>query len=172
MDKYTCPIPFGDDPSNHTDRDKVEYMKQLATDRRDKGIAIPRFVRAINKAYAGSGRSVSLEAYKEAERYPLKGIPLINEYLLQVAYDVLNSTRVQNSPQARNTAYAMTVIANARIARGFEYADMREKLNARGVAISEAEYRTSEQGITKSVDFEVIVEAARILGIAPGELFE
>lgn len=167
MSQYENPIPAGDDPSNYTEPELVEFMRKLRTDRRDKGVTIPRFVRAINKA----GYHITASAYKECEQYPGKGIEHIQEWMLVYAYKVLNATRVQGSVQGKHTAHAMTVIGDTRVLRGFAYHDMSEKLSARGITITEAEYRTSEQGITKYVSYEVIAECASILGIAPGELF-
>jgi hypothetical protein len=172
MKFYVCPIPAGDDPQNYGDAEKVEFMRQLHADRKEKGIAISRFVRQINKAYSDPTRFITPAEYKRAEQFPVHGIALIDEYLLQVAYEVLNSTRVQNSPQDKATAHAMTRIAQERVKRGFEYFHMSEKLHERGVNVTEAEYRTAEQGMARHVNFQLIAETARILGIAPGELFE
>jgi hypothetical protein len=166
MKYYQNPIPVGDDPNNYEDKPLLEVMRTLRADRRDKGTAISRFTRAMTKA----GYSISPEDYKTCEQKPAWGIPHIRAGMLIAAYEVLNATRIQYSPQPKHTARAMTVISYARVSQGLEYFQMAEKLEARGVSITEAEYRTLEQGITKHVPFEVVAETARILGIAPGEL--
>jgi hypothetical protein len=167
MTLYRNPIPSGTNTSEFTDVEKLQFMRDLIEHRRDKGIAIPRFVRSLSKA----GYSISLADYKEAEQLPGKGIDHITAGMLEYAYRVLNSTRVQNSVQGPNTARAMTRIAQARINKGYEYYDLAELLNAKGVIITEAEYRTAEQGMTKHVSYEVIAECASILGLSPRELF-
>lgn len=167
MSQYTNPIPVGDDPSNYSDLDKVAFIKQLREDRRNKGIAIPRFVRALNKA----GYSITVTTYKtECETYPQRGIAHVNEWILEYAYRVLNSVRVQNSVQGPHTAYAMEAIASERMRKGLDYYQMAEKLSKRGITITEAEYRTSEQGMTKHVSFEVITECANILDLDPRDV--
>lgn len=167
MRYYQNPIPVGDDPNNYGDKELIEHMRTLRTDRRNKRAAISRFTRAMTKA----GYSISPEDYKACEQKPGMAIEHIKAGMLIAAYEVLNSTRIQNSPQPKHTAQAMTVISYARVSQGLEYFQMAEKLEARGVSITEAEYRTAEQGITKHVPFEVVAETARILGIAKGELF-
>lgn len=167
MTYYTNPIPDGHDPSEYGDSELIEFMRKLRDDRKAKGTAISRFVRQISKA----GYVITPAEYKEYETLPGKAIPAIREYLLTYAYRVLNSLRVQNSPQPKHTAHAMTVIGNARQSQGIEYYQMAEKLESRGVPMTEAEYRTLEQGIAKHVNFEVIAESAQILGIGVGELF-
>lgn len=168
MTYYANPIPVGEDLDSYSDKELVEVMRTLRTDRRNKGTEISRFSRAMSKA----GYSITPSDYKACEQKPGLGIDHIRAGMLIAAYEVLNSTRVQNSPQPRNTARAMTRIGNARMSQGIEYFQMSEKLQARGVQITEAEYRTAEQGITKHVAFEIVAECANILGIAKGELFE
>lgn len=167
MTQYINPIPDGVSPESFKDTELVEFMRQLKADRKDKGTAISRFVRQITKA----GYTIDAATYKEYETFPLKAVPAIREYLLAYAYNVLNSLRVQNSPQGSFTTRAMTVIGEARESQGIQYFQMAEKLDARGIPMTEAEYRTLEQGIAKHVPFEVIAECASILGIAAGELF-
>lgn len=142
-------------------------MRQLKEDRQHKGTALARFVRQLTRA----GYRITRDEYKTLEDYPAKAIPHIREYLFVYAYKVLNTTRVQNSPQPKHTAHAMTVISEYRVKQDLEYYQMAERLDQRGVFMTEAEYRTLEQGITKHVNFEVIAECARILGIGAGELF-
>jgi hypothetical protein len=98
------------------------------------------------------------------------GIDHISAGMLEYAYRVLNSSRVQNSVQGPNTARAMTLISQARTAKGLEYFDMSEELGMRNVPITEAEYRAAEQGMTKIVSYEVITEAAKILDLDPRKL--
>jgi hypothetical protein len=166
MTLYRNPIPSGTDPSTYTDVEKLQFMRDLTENRRDKGIAIPRFVRAMTKA----GYPISLSAYKECEQLPGMGIDHISAGMLEYAYRVLNSSRVQNSVQGPNTARAMTLISQARTAKGLEYFDMSEELGMRNVPITEAEYRAAEQGMTKIVSYEVITEAAKILDLDPRKL--
>lgn len=168
MTYYANPIPVGDDLENYSDKDLLDVMRQLRTDRRNKGTEIARFARAMSKA----GYHITPSDYKTCEQKPGMSIDHIRAGMLIAAYEVLNSTRVQNSPQPRNTARAMTRIGNARMSQRLDYYQVAEKLQARGVNITEAEYRTAEQGITKHVSFEVVAECANILGIAKGELFE
>lgn len=167
MTYYTNPIPEGTDRKTIPDVTATDYMRVLRTDRRNKGTAISRFVRAMTKA----GYSITASDYKACEGYPGKAIEHVRNGMLDAAYVVLNSVRIQHSPQPRHTANAMTVIANARQSQGLEYFQMAEKLEARGVTITESEYRTAEQGINKHVPFEVVAESARILGVSAGELF-
>lgn len=142
-------------------------MRTLREDRRNKGVAIPRFVRALNKA----GYSIEVSEYKRCEELPGRGIDHVREYMLTYAYQVLNSTRVQNSVQGKHTAHAMTVIADRRIQGDLDYFAMSSALTNQGVQITEAEYRTHEQGMTKHVPFEVIALCAVILNLDPSELF-
>lgn len=167
MSEYENPIPDPSTLPGYSDKDLLDVMRQLRTDRRDKGTAIARFTRAMHKA----GYDISLSEYKKCEQYPAHGVEHIRAGMLEAAYSVLNSLRVQTSPQQRNTAHAMEVISRARIAHGLEYFEMAEKLDTRGVTITESEYRTIEQGMAKHATFELVAECARILGIAPGELF-
>lgn len=166
MTQYTNPIPVGDDPSNYGDTHKLEFMRQLVLDRRDAGIAIPRFVRALNKA----GYSITLKEYKSIEQVPGKGIAHIDEWLLEYAYRVINATRVQNSVQGKHTARAMIAISKARRNADLDYLDMAKRLTGAGVPITEAEYRTAEQGMTKHVPFEVIAATCFILGISSEDI--
>lgn len=166
MTQYVNPIPAESDPGSYGDKDLVLFMKQLREDRKHKGTMLSRFARQLSKA----GYPITRDEYKSLEEAPAKAIPHIREYLFVYAYKVLNSTRVQDSPQPKNTAHAMTVISEARVSQGIEYYQMAQKLDARGVVITEAEYRTLEQGITKHVNFEVVTECAKILGIGAGEL--
>jgi hypothetical protein len=166
MTNYLNPIPADKSPEEFTDVDKLGFIKELAANRRDKGIAIPRFVRAVNKA----GYRISLRDYKECEEFPGKAIDHIDKGLLHYAYQVLNSTRVQNSVQGPHTTYALTRIAAARVSVGLDYFDMSESLNETGILITEAEYRAAEQGMTKIVSYEVIIESAKILDLDPRDL--
>jgi hypothetical protein len=166
MTLYRNPIPSGTNTSEFTDVEKLQFMRDLIEHRRDKGIAIPRFVRSLSKA----GYSISLADYKEAEQLPGKGIDHITAGMLEYAYRILNSTRVQNSVQGPNTARAMTRIAQARITKNLDYFDVAEELNTRNVPITEAEYRAAEQGMTKIVSYEVIIETAKILDLDPRRL--
>ncbi len=168
MTQYENPIPLGDDPSNYGDKAKVQFMLDLRDARRNKGIAIPRFVRALNKA----GYTISVTDYKTCEQKPGEAIEHINEWLLEFAARVLNSVRVQNSVQGASTSHAMTVIAERRIARNLDYHQMAELLNSHGITVTEAEYRTAEQGMTKHVSFEIIAECASILRIQAGDILK
>lgn len=166
MTAYTNPLPSGTNFAEIPDRTKVDAMKQLTADRRDKAIAIPRFVRALNRA----GYPIRLAEYKECEMGPLNAVPHINAGMLDYAYRVLNTTRVQNSVQGPYTSRVMTVIGNARIAQGLDYFEVAEKMTAKGVQITEAEYRAAEQGMTKHVPFEWIMTAIDILGLNSREV--
>lgn len=172
MTYYRNPIPIGAAPEGFTDIELVEFMKQLAEDRRDKGIAIPRFVKAINARANKSGRSFTLAEYKAAEKFPAKGIPLIHEYLFVFAYEVLNATRVGNSPQSIATAHAMEVIGDARVKADIDYETFAERLSRKlGIQVTGAEYRTAEQGMTKIVPHDWIWAASKILDLDPADLY-
>ena len=167
MTYYENPVPAGQSPDLYSDPELVEFMRKLKEDRKNKGTAISRFVRQLNKA----GYEITVSQYKEYETLPGKAIPAIREYMLVYAYKVLNSLRIQDSPQGKLTSYAMTVIGESRQQQGIDYFQMAEKLRTRHISMTEAEYRTLEQGISLNVPFEVVAECARILGIGVGELF-
>lgn len=167
MNKYENPIPLGVGPAAFTDVDKVQFMRDLAEHRRERQIAIPRFVRAMNKA----GFDVTLSDYKACEMMPGKAIEQIDKGMLIYAYRVLNAVRVQNSVQGKHTSAAMKAIAERRVAKNFDYFHMSEELNSVGVKVTEAEYRAAEQGMTKIVSFELIIEAALILDLDPADLY-
>lgn len=167
MQKYDNPIPAGVSPDAFTDVDKITFMRNLAEQRRERQIAIPRFVRALNKA----GYDIPLAVYKECEMMPGKAIEQINNGMLVYAYRVLNAVRVQNSVQGKHTSAAMRKIAETRVAKNYDYFHMSEELNSVGVKVTEAEYRAAEQGMTKIVSFELIIEAALILNIDPADLY-
>lgn len=167
MTLYRNPIPEGFAPEGMPETELVEAMKQLKADRKDKGTAISRFTRQLTKA----GFPIDAATYKDYETFPLRAVPAIREYMLVYAYRVLNSLRVQHSPQGKHTTHAMTVIGEYRESQGIQYFQMAEKLDSRGIPMTEAEYRTLEQGIAKHVPFEIVAECASILGIAYGELF-
>lgn len=167
MQRYDNPIPAGVSPDAFTDVDKIQFMRNLAEQRRERQIAIPRFVRALNKA----GYDIPLAVYKECEMLPGQAIDQINNGMLVYAYRVLNAVRVQNSVQGKHTSNAMKTIAERRVAKNFDYFHMAEELNSVGVKVTEAEYRAAEQGMTKIVSFELIIEAALILDLDPADLY-
>jgi hypothetical protein len=167
--EYTNPIPEGSDPADLTIAEIKELMEQLRRDRTNKGITLPRFVRALNKA----GYDIDLSKYKDCEKKPGVAADHVREYLFTYAYKVLNTTRVQDSVQSAATEYAMGKISEARITHGHTYAAFARRLrSARHVAITEHEYRAMEQGMTKTVPWDLIEACVYVLVLDPREVFQ
>lgn len=167
-ENYEAP-QLPDNLDETTDTAASDAMQQLVKDRRSKGVMIPRFVKQLNTA----GYSITLEEYKRIEKKPFYAIPHVRNGITVYAYRALNKLRVDNSVQDSSTAHAMTLLAYARQKADISYAEMAKRVSDRlGIQVTEAEYRTSEQGMTKTVPWAWVVHASRILGITPGELFQ
>lgn len=73
--------------------------------------------------------------------------------------------------QSKDTRAVMTVLSFHRQKWAITYRRMAEFIENEGYRITGDEYRACEQGLTKRVPLDVVIYAARVLGIEPDVLF-
>lgn len=143
----------------------AEWVRSLRAVRRTRNISIQRFVKALN----ASGYEIDADEYKLFEAAPrARGRIHVAEFILQHAEKALDKKRVIDSPQSEETAAAMFALMRARTEKNWSYEYVAEKLTMRGIPVSGAQYRTAEQGIMRTVPYDVVAGACEILGITLG----
>lgn len=162
--EYRLPDDFPQDPDEITREQSEEWMREVRIVRRTRNIALSRFVKALNAA----GYEINIDEYTMIEKAPRLAHPHVQEYLLQYCAKVLNRKRVIGSAQSQSTARAMYALTAARTAKEWTYEQVAEGLTKLGIPVSAAQYRTAEQGITRTVPFDLIDGACDVLGIALG----
>lgn len=164
--EYKAPAESQYELDGITDEEISDWVRELRTVRRTRNIAIPRFVKALN----ASGYSIDVNEYKLFENAPrARGRIHVSSYILQHAEKALDKRRVIDSPQSEETAAAMFALMRARTDRNYSYEYVAEELTKRGIPVSAAQYRTAEQGIMRTVPFDLVSGACEILGIRLGE---
>jgi hypothetical protein len=149
-------------PEDWTDTECVMAAKAMRRDRLNiPNMTVPRVVRGL----ARLDYEMTVAEYKELERVPFDHVELIRSGVIQLVYRVLTGDLPAYRNSDKYTQSVMALIKEAREAEEYSYADMAEMISNRGAQITEDEYRTMEQGITKHVPVSVVFRACQSLGI-------
>jgi hypothetical protein len=134
--------------------------------RRDRlnipNMTVPRVVKGLGRL----DYEMTVAEYKELERVPFNHLDLIRSGVVGLVYRVLNGDLPAYTNSDKYTQAVMRLIKEKREAYEYTYKDMAEMISAKGSQLTEDEYRTMEQGITKNVPVSVALRAAQALGIS------
>lgn len=150
-------------PEDWTDTECVMAAKAMRRDRLNiPNMTVPRVVRGL----ARLDYEMTVAEYKELERVPFDHVELIRSGVIQLVYRVLTGDLPAYRNSDKYTQSVMSLIKEARETAEYNYAEMAEMISSRGAQITEDEYRTMEQGITKHVPVSVAFRACQALGIS------
>ncbi len=165
-------FPGAPDPdSNPNEWVDTEATLAVHVMRRDRlnhpNMSVPRIVKGL----ARLDYVITVAEYKDLERYPYNNLHLVREGIVSLVYRVLRGDLPAYTNSDKYTQAVMAEIKAVREARGYKYADMAKGVSALGDQVTEDQYRTMEQGITKDVSVSLVIRAALALEISPVQLF-
>lgn len=151
------------DPEDWTDTECVLAAKAMRRDRLNiPNMTVPRVVRGL----ARLDYEMTVAEYKDLERTPFEHVDMIRAGVIGLVYKVLVGDLPAYTNSDKYTQAVMALIKKGREEYEYSYADMAEMISSRGSQVTEDEYRTMEQGITKNVPVSVVMRAARSVGVS------